>query len=472
MLFNSIDFLVFIICLFAILFIFKKNEQQKWIYLIASYVFYMWWNPALILLLIFSTTLNYFVGKFIANNLDNIYGKRWLIVGIIINLGMLGFFKYDIFFENSFNFISGTSHHSWVSQHIVLPVGISFYTFQALSYIIDIYHKKIKPVQSPLDFFVYKSFFPQLVAGPIVRASDFLPQLQKERKIRFETIPVLLVLKGLFKKIVIADNLGMFTDAVYAKPENYPSLIIWIATISFTIQIYCDFSGYTDIAIGIAKILGFDFPKNFNKPYFALTISDFWKRWHISLSSWLRDYLYIPLGGNKISNLITYRNLMITMLLGGLWHGASWNFVIWGGLHGALLCINRWLKVDAIIFNSKSKIVKIFSWFITLFLVNILWVIFRIADIGKLKIVLGKFFLFDFNFHISDIGIGNLYLFSNLSLIIAFAGIHFYSYRKNEIENVFSTFNNSILFMLIFLATVVCYFFLPSKEVPFIYFQF
>ena len=470
MLFNSLPFLVFIICLFSILYFLKKNEHQKWLYLIASYIFYMWWNPALIFLLIFSTAITYYIGNLIENNSSQTKKKQRLIGGVLINLSLLGFFKYFTFFENTLHFILGNQHHSWVSQHIVLPVGISFYTFQALSYLIDIYRQKIKPVNTPLDFFVYKSFFPQLVAGPIVRASDFLPQLNSERKIRIETAQVLLVAKGLFKKVVIADNLGLFTDAVYVKPDNYPSIIIWIATIAFTIQIYCDFSGYTDIAIGTAKMMGFTFPKNFNKPYFALTIGDFWKRWHISLSTWLRDYLYIPLGGNRNGNV--YINIMITMLLGGLWHGASWNFVLWGAMHGILISINRWLQIDEFILKTKNHFIRFFSWAITISLVNILWIFFRISDTKKLILVLRKCYLFDFNFHISDIGIGNLYLFSNLSLILAFAVLHTYSFRKKNIERSLENLSYWKLFTVFFLATLVFYFFIPSKETPFIYFQF
>jgi len=360
MLFNSIEFFVFIIVLFALLYVFKTNVQQKWVYLIASYFFYMWWNPVFIFLLFFSTAANYFLGNIISKNEAQLKRKTWLIACVVMNLALLTFFKYYNFFEqNIFWFLKFLGKEpSWISKNVVLPVGISFYTFQALSYIIDIYKRKIEPVKSPLDFFVYKAFFPQLVAGPIVRASVFLPQIRNERKIKFDSILILLIVKGFFKKVVIADNIGLFTDSIYKSPGNYPGMIIWMAAICFTIQIYCDFSGYTDIAIGLAGILGFSFPKNFDKPYFALTISDFWKRWHISLSSWLKDYLYIPLGGNKNGKFNTYRNLMITMLLGGLWHGASWNFVIWGGIHGLLLCINKLLKIDDLVFSFQKQICK------------------------------------------------------------------------------------------------------------------
>ena len=361
---------------------------------------------------------------------------------------------------------------SWVSLHIILPVGISFYTFQALSYVIDIYRGDLEPTGSILDFAVYKAFFPQLVAGPIVRASDLVPQFKKERKIVLEKESLLLIVKGLFKKVVIADNLGFFTDSIFSQPSLYPSLIIWMAALCFMIQIYCDFSGYTDIAIAIARILGFVFPRNFNKPYFALAPSDFWRRWHISLSSWLRDYLYIPLGGNRFGKLLTFRNLMLTMLLGGLWHGASWNFIVWGGFHGVLLCLYSALDLDSIIFKTRHSLVKLFAWAVFSFFTLASWLIFRITDFTRLRIALKKFLVPDFNLQISSIGLGALNFFSTLLLIIAFMLLHYFSYRKGEIEVYLSRLNNLLLLVILFAVTMMFYFFIPSTEVPFIYFQF
>jgi D-alanyl-lipoteichoic acid acyltransferase DltB (MBOAT superfamily) len=472
MLFNSLDFLIFLVTLLAVLLLFKQNNQQKWIYLIASYIFYMWWNPVLIILLLFSTTANYFLGELIYRQPSA--SKGWFITSVVLNLGLLGFFKYANFFEENLVSLYHVLGYepSWTMQKIVLPVGISFYTFQALSYVTDIYRKQITPARSAIDFFVYKAFFPQLVAGPIVRASDFLPQLQRERKIVFEKTTLLLIVKGLFKKVVIADNLGHFTDAIYKDPSAFPSLIIWVAAICFTIQIYCDFSGYTDMAIGIARLLGFHFPENFNNPYTALTPSDFWKRWHMSLSGWLKDYLYIPLGGNRKGRLLTYRNIMITMLLGGLWHGAAWNFILWGGLHGALLCLYRVFRLDERISRTTNKLLRLTSWAVTFFLTMILWIIFRVNDTGKLKIVLTRFFVFDRKLNLGSMGLGNLYFFSTLALIGIFTVFHLYSCKKGNLETQWPRLPNPVLVTVLFLTGLALYYCMPVQEIPFIYFQF
>jgi D-alanyl-lipoteichoic acid acyltransferase DltB (MBOAT superfamily) len=474
MLFNSLDFLIFFILLIGLLLIFKKNWQQKWIYLIASYIFYMWWDPAFIILLIFSTVINFYIGERIYRTPLQAQKKAWLVFSLVVNLGMLGFFKYFNFFEdNLFYFLRLAGYEpSWVSINILLPIGISFYTFQALSYVIDIYRGDLVPTKSIVDFAVYKAFFPQLVAGPIVRAADLVPQFKEERKIVFDRQSMLLVAKGLFKKVVIADNLGSFTDSIFSTPAEYPSVVIWMAAICFTIQIYCDFSGYTDIAIGIARILGFTFPINFNKPYFALTPSDFWRRWHISLSSWLRDYLYIPLGGSRFGNLLTYRNLMITMLLGGLWHGASWNFVIWGGMHGAFQALYKAFNIDRFVFNTKNPLVRFVAWAVMFLFTVATWIVFRLTDFSKMKIALWKFFAFDFNFSISSLGLGSLNFFSSVALIALFTLLHYYSYRKNGIERYLAGVSNARLIVVLFVAAITFYFFIPSTEVPFIYFQF
>ncbi len=434
----------------------------------------MWFNPVLILLIFASIIVDFFLGEKIYLTKDKKKCKSYLLISMAFNLGMLAFFKYFGFFEDNFLwlYIAMGYEPSWVSWNIILPVGISFYTFQTMSYTIDIYHKKLTPVSSFLDFAVFVSFFPQLVAGPIIRAKDFLPEINKRKFISFDKEHILVILKGLFKKVVIADNLGLFVDMVYTSPETYPSVIIWMAAICFSVQIYCDFSGYTDIAIGLAAILGFNFPDNFNRPYFASTPSDFWRKWHISLSSWLRDYLYISLGGNRGGVFYTYRNLMLTMLLGGLWHGASWNFVLWGFLHGFILVIYRIFKIDKYLAKSNSKVKIFISTVFFQIYVLLTWITFRLVDFDKMIITLKKFFFFDFNFAIQNIGLGKMSFFSTLILLILFWILHTQSYLKGGIEERWKNMNQPLFVFYLFITGITLFFFWPTQEIPFIYFQF
>ena len=344
MTFNSWLFLGFIFPALAIYYLLPHRGQNRWL-LLCSYVFYGAWDWRFLSLIVLSTAVDYLVGNRIQSQTDPIRRKRWLCVSLISNLGLLGVFKYFNFFTDSaislFQRV-GLSVPEW-SLHIVLPVGISFYTFQTLSYTVDIYRGKLKPCKSWLDFALFVSYFPQLVAGPIERASRLLPQITKNRRVTSEQLVAgsWLVLWGFFKKMVIADNLARFVDPVYSSPSEAHALLLLAATYAFAYQIYCDFSGYTDIARGLAKLMGIELMKNFDMPFLAASPAEFWRRWHISLSTWLRDYLYIPLGGNRGSELFTYRNLFLTMLLGGLWHGAAWHFVAWGLYHGLLLIIYR-----------------------------------------------------------------------------------------------------------------------------------
>ena len=472
MLFHSSDFLIFFVALLVLLFFYRQNRAQKVLYLIASYIFYMWWNPAFIILIIFTTAANFVLGKLIWGDGSRAKRRIWLALSLCANLGILGFFKYYNFFEqNLFVFLQCVGYEAnWVSRNIVLPVGISFYTFQAMSYTIDVYRDKMRPTNSVLDFAVFVSFFPQLVAGPIVRASQFLPQLKKQRRHNFDFNNLVLIYKGLFKKVVIADNLDFFVNAIFSNPEAAPSLIIWIAAVGFSVQIYCDFSGYTDIAIGIAGLLGFAFPTNFKKPYFAKTPSEFWRKWHITLSTWLRDYIYISMGGNRRGTYVLYRNLMLTMLLGGLWHGASWNFVLWGGLHGLILIIYRIFDLDEHIQKANKLIQGVALLGMQLFVV-MTWITFRITDFSKMFVALKKFVLFDFNFSIQNVGLGKLNFFSTLVIILMFYIFHTFTFISGELDRQAPKWGKSLYVSLI-VATVVFYFFIPTKESPFIYFQF
>lgn len=359
MLFNSFVFIIF----FAVVTVlhFLLPHKFRWVLLLAaSYIFYMAWSPAFILLIVFSTFVNYAISLIIFNNKSEENKKKLLILSLIINFGLLFIFKYSVFlnetfmslFENAASIILRILGYSNESASktaiallnkyplkefdILLPMGISFYTFQAASYTIDVYKKKIKPIKHYGIFSLYITFFPQLVAGPIERSENLLPQFFKNH--RFDAERMLLGLKimliGYFKKIVIADRAAVCVNNIYNNPENFGGLYFIIATILFSFQIYCDFSGYSDIAVGSAKVLGYDLMKNFDTPYLSKSIKEFWKRWHISLSSWFMDYVYIPLGGSRCKKALHYRNLLITFLISGLWHGASWTFVLWGGIHG------------------------------------------------------------------------------------------------------------------------------------------
>jgi len=317
--------------------------------LAASYFFYGYWDWRFLSLILASTLIDFSIGKRIGK-LHQEEGrgkekKQLLIASIIINLGFLALFKYFNFFLASFEnlLLSFGLETSTTSLSVILPVGISFYTFQSMSYTIDVYRKQIPAERDFWKFATYISFFPQLVAGPIVRAKEFLPQFERSRNFDWARFMSGLsqVLWGFFKKVAIADSLAPFVDQCFEMPEAFSSLHLMIGIFFYSFQIYCDFSGYSDIAIGLARMMGFDFPDNFKTPYFSRSFSEFWTRWHITLSSWLRDYLYIPLGGNRYGSFNTFRNLMITMLLGGLWHGASWVFVFWGFLHGLYLIVQR-----------------------------------------------------------------------------------------------------------------------------------
>lgn len=347
MLFPTLDFAVFFFVVFtASWLLIDRANGRKLLLLAASYVFYGWWDWRFLALLAGSSLLNYAAGLAVSR-LNSDSAKRWVVgLAVVANLGVLAFFKYfDFFLANLTPMLESVGlERDALFLEIILPVGISFFTFQGISYVVDVYRRDVAAVQSPLDLFLYISFFPQLVAGPIVRAAHFLPQLNLPPRLSQERLAfgLVLIVAGLFKKMVIANYLANeIVDEVFFDPSEYGAIDLWVATYAYAVQIYCDFSGYSDIGIGVAALLGFHFHANFNQPYRASNLQDFWRRWHISLSNWLRDYLYKPLGGSRAGTLMTYRNLMLTMLLGGLWHGAAWTFVIWGAIHGAVLASER-----------------------------------------------------------------------------------------------------------------------------------
>ncbi|MDG2307477.1 MAG: MBOAT family protein [Candidatus Binatia bacterium] len=397
MLFNSFEFWAFFALVLMGLYLLPRRGINVFL-LLASYAFYGAWDARFLSLLWISTVVDYIVGIRLHASEDPGVRKRWLLVSLATNLGILGFFKYVGFFSASLQTLlepTGARLAPWAIE-VVLPVGISFYTFQTLSYTIDIYRRQLVPTRSLIDFGLYVSFFPQLVAGPIERATHLLPQIQRQRRATTNDIAsgTWLSLWGLFKKVVIADNLAPLVDAVYAPGVSATGAEVLFATYAFTFQIYCDFSGYTDIARGIARIMGFDLMRNFDVPYFSASIGEYWRRWHISLSNWLRDYLYIPLGGNRGTTFRTVSNLMITMVLGGLWHGAAWTFVVWGAFHGALLGLERALQPLGLrvrkAWPSGAYLRKAAAIFVTFHLLCFGFVIFRAESLAHAGALLSQ----------------------------------------------------------------------------------
>ncbi len=395
MIFNSLEFALFFPLFFVIYSLLYTNlKKQNLIILVASYLFYGWWDWRFLTLIMASTLVDFIIGLEIAKASHEKKRKKLLLISIFFNLGLLAFFKYYNFFID--NLISSFSFLGIKLQtrslNIILPIGISFYTFQTMSYTIDIYKKKIKPVTAIISFAAFVSFFPQLVAGPIERATNLLPQFQKKRILKYEQVAdgLKLVVWGLFKKVVIADRLAILVNNVYGSPNEYNGVCLVIATIFFAFQIYLDFSGYSDIAIGAAETLGFKLMNNFNRPYFSKSVSEFWKRWHISLSSWFRDYVYIPLGGNKCSKKRLYLNLIITFTLSGLWHGANWTYIIWGALNGAYLISSIWvsnIKSQFIVESEDKKrlsnITKLCKISTTFILICLSWIFFRARTVHE-----------------------------------------------------------------------------------------
>ena len=396
MLFNSYTFWLFF-AVVAILYRFLPHRGQNFMLLGASYVFYGYWDWRFLFLLLLSTVFDFTAGLLIARFTGK-KRKLILICSLTASLTLLGFFKYFNFFARELTELLQQLglHVSPPALHIILPVGISFYTFQTMSYAIDVYRGQTKPVRNFFDFALYVSFFPQLVAGPIERSSHLVPQIVHPRRVRAEDFRQGLyhVLIGLFKKIVVADNMAFFVRAAFQTPMDQLTAVDCLVGIyAFTFQIYGDFSGYSSIAQGVAKWLGFDLMFNFRHPYFAVSPSDFWNRWHISLSTWLRDYLYIPLGGNRRGRLKTYRNLLLTMLLGGLWHGANWTFLAWGILHGFLLCLHRFVSGKKLQMPEPKPhgFIRFVKMIVMFHCVCLGWLFFRAESIHQAGMMLGKF---------------------------------------------------------------------------------
>jgi len=487
--FTSAAFWIFFLFVLAGYSLVYKKLVLRNVYLfLVSLFFYYKAGGLFLFILIFVTIVDYSCGLLIFKSKRSVGRKFFVLLSIISNLGLLGYFKYTSFIINTINEVFGTRFrvfdllstfsNSFLGTHfdisyIVLPVGISFFTFQSLSYIIDVYRKKMEPVRNIIDFGFYVSFFPHLVAGPIVRASVFIPQIYQEFRLSKQEFShaLFMISKGLIKKIVISNFIALnLVDRVFDAPSIYSGFENLLAIYGYGLQIYCDFSGYTDIAIGVALILGFRLPVNFNSPYKAKSITDFWKRWHISLSQWLRDYLYISLGGNRKGKIRTYFNLMITMLLGGLWHGASLKFVIWGGLHGIGLVIN---KLWNSIFKSHLRptwIGRLFAVFITFQFVSFCWIFFRAQDLENVKIMLKQIFE---NFSPGSY-MTVLPAYSNALLLMFVAYIiHFLPEKtKESYRGLFIKIPLVAQFAVIMVIAILLFHMRTTQVMPFIYFRF
>lgn len=395
LLFSSALFLGLFIVFYTIYIITKKCIHFRTVYiLLFSLFFYYKAGGMFFILLVASSIGNYYLAKMMDSSEKKSVRKRWLSLIVVLNLLVLGYYKYTNFFIDNINTITNIDvvsrffsdlniaiQTNFALQNIILPIGISFFTFQAISYAVDLYRKEVKPANNLLDFAFFLCFFPQLVAGPIVRAKEFIPQINKKVSLSREEAgaALFMILSGLIKKAVISDYISLnFVDRIFDSPLSYTSFENLMAVYGYTLQIYCDFSGYSDMAIGLALLMGFTLPKNFDSPYKSSSITEFWRRWHISLSSWLRDYLYIPLGGNRKGKIRTYVNLFLTMLIGGLWHGASWKFVVWGGLHGTILAIERFFK--QFIKVPDKRIINVICILFTFHFVAFCWIFFRASS--------------------------------------------------------------------------------------------
>ena len=490
MLFNSIEFIILFISVCSVFIIIKNRKFQHLFLLIVSYFFFYYTSNYLVSLLVFSTLLDFYMGKMIGSSSNLRNKKIFLGISLAGNLGILGFFKYADFGISQIHHISTSLGFPIEISllELALPIGISFYTFQTISYTVDIYRGQLTPSKSLREFAVFVSFFPQLVAEPILRAKDFLPQLREKtekvkdvgilRMINIQNpnvkLGVTLMAFGFFKKMFVADNVSLFVDSVFMNPMGLESFTIILGTIAFGIQIYADFSGYSDIAIGAALILGFKIPQNFNKPYFATSPVDFWRRWHISLSSWLRDYLYIPLGGNKKSPNRTYLNLFIVMFLGGLWHGASWNFVIWGMMHGLYLAIHKIIGNKIPFLKNhpffRSKIGILFSIFVTQYFVFMAWIPFRVRDTNEIIYSIQKYIFLDFQ--ITETFQVILSEKIPIMIMIVFIILHFISYKNGNLLTKISNYPLKYWALFLIGTILTILFFYVGNSEDFVYFQF
>jgi alginate O-acetyltransferase complex protein AlgI len=486
MLFNSLDFAIFLPIVYILYwFVFNKNlKVQNVLIVVSSYIFYGWWDWRFLSFILFSTVLDYVIGIRLSNQADLKKRKLLLYLSLSINLGLLAYFKYFNFFIDSFAtaFTFFGKDLSISTLKIILPVGISFYTFQTLSYTIDVYKRNLEPTKDFIAFASFVSFFPQLVAGPIERATHLLPQFYKKREFDYSksVLGLRQILWGLFKKIVIADNCAEFANLIFDNSDNYPGSVLFLGAVFFAIQIYGDFSGYSDIAIGTSRLFGFDLMKNFAFPYFSRDVSEFWRRWHISLSTWFRDYIYFPLGGSKGSNLKKVRNTLIIFIVSGFWHGANWTFIIWGLLNALYFIPILILKknrnnIEVVAKGSFIPDIKdLFKICFTFCLTALTWVFFRAESlshaISYLKTIFSKSILTLPKG--SDLIVSNIHPIPMFILIVIFFSLEWIS-RDQEftLEFLGSKWKRPFRF-LFYNLIIIAIFWYGGSEQQFIYFQF
>jgi alginate O-acetyltransferase complex protein AlgI len=467
MFFNSLAFLIFLIPTLILFWKIKRLRYQNIFLLFASYFFYSYWDWRFLFLLMFSTLLDYFSAIKIENTTNK---KFWLVLSISVNLLFLGYFKYCNFFIESFNqFATNLGIKTHLSTlNIILPVGISFYTFHGLSYVIDVYKQKINAEHNVIDYSLFVCYFPLLVAGPIERTTHLLPQLKRKKKFDYSSSIYGLkqILWGGFKKVVIANQCALVVDFIYESPSNFHGLTMFFAALMFSVQIYCDFSGYTDMALGISRLFGIELLQNFHFPYFSKNIKEFWSKWHMSLSFWFRDYVYIPLGGNRVGNFKKFRNVMITFLLSGFWHGANWTFVVWGGIHGVFS------HFSLTNLHSKFRLIKVFSVLKTFLIVTIAWIFFRTNTITDsfliVRSILTNSFSYVSYYEFKSIFIENQQL---SYFVILFFIIEFFSRNKVFGLQTFD-FLPKILKCFIYYFLILLILFYSTDNKQFIYFQF
>jgi D-alanyl-lipoteichoic acid acyltransferase DltB (MBOAT superfamily) len=481
MLFNSIQFLIFFPVIATIYFLLP--HRYRWLLLlVGSYYFYMSWKPEYIILILASTLIDYSVGLKLGSESRPAIRRRWLLLSLVTNLGLLFSFKYFNFFNDSFRQLFQMANLSYPvpALNVLLPVGISFYTFQTLSYTIDVYRGKIQPERHLGVFALFVSFFPQLVAGPIERSGNLLPQFYQKTAVDYERIISGLqrMTWGFFKKVVIADRLALLVNTVYNHPTEFSGMPLIIATYAFGFQIYCDFSAYSDIAIGAARVMGFDLMENFRQPYYARSIPEFWRRWHISLSTWFRDYVYLPLGGNRVKLPHWVFNILVVFVVSGLWHGANWTFVIWGALHGlymvgTILGQQVWAKIGKPV-KLPSAVLAILKIFITFNLVSFAWIFFRANSLADATYIATHLFS-NFELRISLYGTmpGGVFEFAiALLAILLMELVHWLQMTKGSIRHIISSqpvwFRWSVYYALVLLIIMFGNFGLTE----FIYFQF
>jgi len=471
MIFNSIEFLIFLPIIFIVYWVLdnKKVLPQNLLLLGGSYLFYGWWDWRFLILIAFSTILDFILGIKIDEAKSVKLKKRLLYTSLVVNLGILGFFKYFDFFVDSVReglLNVGLEINTW-SLGIILPVGISFYTFQTLSYSLDIYKGNLKPTKDFVSFATFVCFFPQLVAGPIERAKNLLPQFQKRRIFNYDNAirGMTLIIYGFFKKVVIADRLAIYVDNVFDDVAAANSISLALGSVFFAFQIYCDFSGYSLIARGISKLLGFELMVNFNRPYTSKNIVEFWRRWHISLSTWFKDYVYIPLGGNRVSVSRNYYNIAVVFLVSGLWHGANWTFIVWGALHGVFQIIYlQFIRNDE---KPNSKFRTFINQIFVFTLVCFAWIFFRADSVSDAVIYISKIFEFDFSINLAQLCAfkGPFNLLISLGVIVLLFVSYLFpkgmNFKDNKHHFIFSIF---ALFLIIFIGV--------NGEPTFIYFQF